>query len=200
MTEKNKVRLGGPVTIEKNGLGTLVTITSYLLPITKDERLAFDYVEVEAVVQIIPAGPIPGDQPSGSVHSLITKAPNPRSGDGGNGVTTYILRFVARSLDFVVADALRAAGALSPDVESERAFRLRRGESDWPARREMSQEHLERVAKVYQTADAQGKKALNAVRNSFPNSKGDGSISNSTAARWIAEARKAGLLEERGQK
>ena len=110
--------------------------------------------------------------------------------DEGHGVTRAVLRCVADEIEQVLVEAMRQAGYVEPGVEAEQEFRRRRGLSDPVQRREMDESHLSRVAAAYRDAHGRGFSGLRYVMKSF-------NCSKSTAARWVAEARKTGLLEPR---
>ena len=110
--------------------------------------------------------------------------------DEGHGVTRAVLRCVSDEIEQVLVEAMRQAGYVEPGVEAEQEFRRRRGLSDPVQRREMDESHLSRVAAAYRDAQGRGFSGLRYVMKSF-------NCSKSTAARWIAEARKTGLLEPR---
>ena len=122
------------------------------------------------------------------------------------GVTAWMLRDLASQWDELVplvmvkGTPVGAAFAYSVGNAAQREVILDRIKSDRAradpiARREMNIDHLEKVAAVYREAVAKGRTRLDAIRKAFPGKDGR-PVSKSTAARWVAEARKLRLLDE----
>ena len=114
--------------------------------------------------------------------------------DEGHGVTLGVLREVAADFNELLYEAMKQAGVVQEGEAAERAFYRRRGEQDPVVRREMTGDHLGRVAAIYQEAEVKGASGLRAVMASFPGRGKTGRASKTTAARWIGQARDAGLL------
>jgi hypothetical protein len=144
----------------------------------------YESITVAATVDVTPEGEV-------MIRHMTIYAP---MRDEGHGVTRTALREVAAQLDAVLAEAMRQAGVIDEGDTAERAFLRRRGDQDPVVRRESTSDHLGRVAAIYQSAEDKSSSGLRAVMAAFPGRGKTGRASKTTAARWIGQAREAGLL------
>lgn len=150
----------------------------------------YQSIPVIAHAEVSPSGTV-------TVKSVTIYAP---MRDEGHGVTRTVMREVAAEFDTMLVEAMRQAGVVEEGEVAERAFFRDRAELDPVASRQTTGDHLGRVAAIYKDAEDKGSSGLRAVMAAFPGRGKTGRASKTTAARWIGQARTAGLLASREEK
>ncbi len=158
--------------------------TANVFPDDQSPARIYHHIPVEGWVTVL--GP---DEPP-IIDRLTIYSPGR---DEGHGITRTVLRVIADEIEHILVQAMHETGLTQPGVRAEEEFRRRRGLVDPVQRRELGESHLARIADAYREAEAAGHSGLRYIMRTF-------NCSKSTAARWIAEARKTGLLEPRERK